>query len=169
MGSLLHANSASRRYSSYSYDEHIYAEPHVADTTGGTGPYTITGEDGSSDSSSTYEQGSAQAQKRTSRQSVVNRFHEEFDTIRNVIIGALMGTLREMIRQNMPNLAPHLEKAITSASHKLGAEPISPEMNYESEARNKNTKADAPASTSSDPHSSTSPSASYSPRRPSGI
>ena len=35
-----------------------------------------------------------------------------------------MGTLRTMVRQHMPAVAPKLEQAINSASAKLGAEPI---------------------------------------------
>jgi ElaB/YqjD/DUF883 family membrane-anchored ribosome-binding protein len=56
----------------------------------------------------------------------LGQFQDEFDIIKGAIVGTIMGTLREMIRQNMPNVAPTLEKAINSASRKMGAEPIEP-------------------------------------------
>jgi ElaB/YqjD/DUF883 family membrane-anchored ribosome-binding protein len=51
-------------------------------------------------------------------------FQEEWDALRGVALGTLMGTLRTMVRQHMPAVAPKLEQAINSASAKLGAEPI---------------------------------------------
>jgi ElaB/YqjD/DUF883 family membrane-anchored ribosome-binding protein len=51
-------------------------------------------------------------------------FQEEWDALKGVALGTLMGTLRTMVRQNMPTVAPKLEQAINSASAKLGAEPI---------------------------------------------
>jgi len=51
-------------------------------------------------------------------------FQEEWDALKGVALGTLMGTLRTMVRQHMPTVAPKLEQAINSASAKLGAEPI---------------------------------------------
>jgi len=51
-------------------------------------------------------------------------FQEEWDALKGVALGTLMGTLQTMVRQHMPAVAPKLEKAINSASAKLGAEPI---------------------------------------------
>jgi ElaB/YqjD/DUF883 family membrane-anchored ribosome-binding protein len=51
-------------------------------------------------------------------------FQEEWDALKGVALGTLMGTLRTMVRQHMPAVAPKLEQAINSASAKLGAEPI---------------------------------------------
>jgi ElaB/YqjD/DUF883 family membrane-anchored ribosome-binding protein len=49
---------------------------------------------------------------------------EEWDALKGVALRTLMGTLRTMVRQHMPTVAPKLEQAINSASAKLGAEPI---------------------------------------------
>jgi len=51
-------------------------------------------------------------------------FQEEWDALKGVALGTLMGTLRTMVRQNMPTVAPKLEQAINSVSAKLGVEPI---------------------------------------------
>jgi len=51
-------------------------------------------------------------------------FQEEWDSLKGVALGTLMGTLRTMVRQHMPTVAPKLEQAINSVSTKLGAEPI---------------------------------------------
>lgn len=55
---------------------------------------------------------------------VIGPFQEEWEALRGVALGTLMGTLRTMVRQNMPAVAPKLEQAINSASAKLGADPI---------------------------------------------
>jgi hypothetical protein len=51
-------------------------------------------------------------------------FQEEWDALKGIALGTLMGTLRTMVRQHMPAVAPKLEQAINSASAKLGTEPI---------------------------------------------
>jgi len=68
---------------------------------------------------------------RTSQQesgwwSGLGQFQEELNIVKGAVISTLVETVREMIRQNMPSVAPKLEKAIDSASQKLGAEPIKP-------------------------------------------
>jgi ElaB/YqjD/DUF883 family membrane-anchored ribosome-binding protein len=55
---------------------------------------------------------------------VTSQFQEEWDALKGIAVGTLMGTLRSMVRQHMPSVAPKLEQAINSASAKLGAEPI---------------------------------------------
>jgi hypothetical protein len=54
----------------------------------------------------------------------LGQFQEEYNMIKGAVISTLMGTAWEMIRQNIPSVAPKLEKAINSASQKLGAEPL---------------------------------------------
>jgi ElaB/YqjD/DUF883 family membrane-anchored ribosome-binding protein len=56
----------------------------------------------------------------------LGQFQDEFNMVKGAVISTIMGTVREMIRQNMPSVAPKLEKAIDSASQKLGAAPIEP-------------------------------------------
>jgi len=46
--------------------------------------------------------------------------------VKGAVMSVIVETVREMIRQNMPSVAPKLEKAIDSASQKLGAEPTKP-------------------------------------------
>jgi len=55
---------------------------------------------------------------------VTGQFQEEWDALKGIAVGTLMGTLRSMVREHMPSVAPKLERAINSASAKLGAEPI---------------------------------------------
>ncbi len=68
---------------------------------------------------------------RTSQQesgwwSGLGQFQDEFNMVKGAVISTIMGAVREMIRQNIPNVAPKLEKAIDSASQKLGGEPLEP-------------------------------------------
>jgi len=56
----------------------------------------------------------------------LGQFQDEFNMVKGAVISTIMGTVREMIRQNIPTMAPKLEKAINSASQKLGGEPIEP-------------------------------------------
>jgi hypothetical protein len=55
--------------------------------------------------------------------STLGQFKEEFDIIKGAVIGALMSNVRDVIKESMPNLAPQIEKAINSATAKLGAQP----------------------------------------------
>ena len=52
------------------------------------------------------------------------QFQEEWDTLKGIAVGTLMGSLQTMVRQHLPAMAPKIEQAIKSASAKLGAEPI---------------------------------------------
>ncbi len=56
--------------------------------------------------------------------STLSQFKEEFDMIKSAVISALMSNLRDMAKQSMPRIAPQLEKAIDSATTKLGAQPL---------------------------------------------
>jgi ElaB/YqjD/DUF883 family membrane-anchored ribosome-binding protein len=68
------------------------------------------------------------AKEQTSRQRQImgGRFQEEWDILRDVALGTLMGTIRSMVRQQMPTFAPHIEKILNRTSAKLGTEPIDP-------------------------------------------
>jgi uncharacterized protein YjbJ (UPF0337 family) len=68
------------------------------------------------------------AKEQTSRQRQIlgGRFQEEWNILRDVALGTLMGTIRSMVRQQMPTFAPHLEKILNRTSAKLGTEPIDP-------------------------------------------
>jgi ElaB/YqjD/DUF883 family membrane-anchored ribosome-binding protein len=54
----------------------------------------------------------------------LGQFQEEFDMIKGAVVGAMMSSLRDMVKQSMPSVAPQLKKAINSAATKLGAEPL---------------------------------------------
>jgi len=71
--------------------------------------------------------------RRTSQQesgwwSGLGQFQDEFNMVKGAVISTIMGAVREMIRQNIPSVAPKLEKVINSASQKLGGEPIEPSV-----------------------------------------
>jgi ElaB/YqjD/DUF883 family membrane-anchored ribosome-binding protein len=68
------------------------------------------------------------AQEHSSRQRKImgGQFQEEWNILRDVALGTLMGTIRAMVRQQMPTFAPHLEKILNRTSAKLGTEPIDP-------------------------------------------
>jgi ElaB/YqjD/DUF883 family membrane-anchored ribosome-binding protein len=59
-------------------------------------------------------------------QAVRGQFQEEWNILRDVALGTLMGTIRTMVRQQMPTFAPHIEKILNRTSAKLGTEPIEP-------------------------------------------
>lgn len=95
---------------------------------------------------------------------VLGPFQEEWEALRGVALGTLMGTLRTMVRQNMPAIAPKLELAINSASAKLGADPIDfPAEQDEHQKNNGHTQSQEAASSEG---LNSAPSAPYS--RPSG-
>lgn len=67
---------------------------------------------------------SSRAQRSGVWSSTLGQFGEEFNIIKGALIGALMGSVRDLVRQSLPNVAPQLEKAIDSATRKMGAKPI---------------------------------------------
>lgn len=115
-----------------------YAEENRSygtDTTSGTGLYSMTG--GSSpEAQPSYTQPSdtqpsytppsyARPERRGWWSSnVLGQFREEFDIIKGAMVTALMNNLRDILKQNMPSIAPQLEKAVNSATAKLGAQPL---------------------------------------------
>ena len=60
------------------------------------------------------------------RQIISGQFQEEWNILRDVALGTLLGTVRAMVRQQMPTFAPHIEKILNRTSAKLGTEPIEP-------------------------------------------
>jgi ElaB/YqjD/DUF883 family membrane-anchored ribosome-binding protein len=73
--------------------------------------------------SGSYQAAGAQPQSTGLWSGALGQFREEFDIVKSAVIGAVMSNVRDMVRQSMPRMAPQLEKAIDSASAKLGAEP----------------------------------------------
>jgi ElaB/YqjD/DUF883 family membrane-anchored ribosome-binding protein len=91
-------------------------------------------------------------------------FQEEWDALKGVALGTLMGTLRTMVRQNMPTVAPKLEQAINSAAAKLGAEPIDFPSAQDQSPENKGY---TQSRTSYTPEGQSSPASSFHGRSPS--
>jgi uncharacterized protein YjbJ (UPF0337 family) len=54
----------------------------------------------------------------------LGQFKEEFDMIKGAVIAALMSSVRDMVKESLPRIAPQLGKAIDSATAKLGGQPL---------------------------------------------
>ena len=125
LGSLMNRGDEGYRYSAYSTDS-MHNGNYVADTTSGTGPYSISGEE-----EGTATQANAvpsyHAQKQRSWGSALGQFQEEFDVVKGVVTSAVMGTvmktLQEMIRQNLPNMASQFDEAMNRIGKKWGVKP----------------------------------------------
>jgi ElaB/YqjD/DUF883 family membrane-anchored ribosome-binding protein len=69
---------------------------------------------------------SSPSQTRTSSlwDGTLGQFKEEFDMLKGAVIAALMSNVREIAKQSWPGIAPQVEKAIDSATAKLGGHPL---------------------------------------------
>ncbi len=65
-------------------------------------------------------------QSEQQQQSAPGKFSEEWNTLKSVAFGSVLGTLRTMARQQLPTLAPHLDSVFNRLAAKLGAEPLEP-------------------------------------------
>ena len=133
LGSLMNRDEG-RRYSSYSTDS-MHTGNYVADTTGGTGPYSISGEgDGTARQANVVPSYQA-PQKQGSWGSTLGQFQEEFDVVKGVVTSAVMGTvmktLQEMIRQNLPSMASQFDEAMNRIGKKWGVKPNEHDPNNE--------------------------------------
>jgi ElaB/YqjD/DUF883 family membrane-anchored ribosome-binding protein len=125
IGSLLNRGDEGRGYYSYSADS-MHTGNYVADTTGGTGPYSVSGEeDGTTNQANSVP--SYPAQKQRSWGSALGQFQEEFDVVKGVVTSAVMGTvmktLQEMIRQNLPSMTSQFDEAMNRIGKKWGVKP----------------------------------------------
>jgi hypothetical protein len=68
----------------------------------------------------------SQLQTRTSSlwQRTLGQFQDEVDMLKGAVIVALMRNVRDMAKQSLPGIAPHLEKAVESAAAKVGTSPL---------------------------------------------
>jgi len=133
LGSLMNRDEG-RRYSSYSTDS-MHTGNYVADTTGGTGPYSISGEgDGTARQANVVPSYQA-PQKQGSWGSTLGQFQEEFDVVKGVVTSAVMGTvmktLQEMIRQNLPSMTSQFDEAMNRIGKKWGVKPNENDPNHE--------------------------------------
>jgi len=122
LGGRFGRRSTPQQYSSYAPANTSY----VSDTTSGSGLYSMPGDANFDEEQSEQPETTAPStpHKRGRRGSLFGQFQEEFDVIKSALVGTLMGTVRELIKQNMPSVAPQLAKAINSATSKLGAQPV---------------------------------------------
>jgi hypothetical protein len=155
LGSLLGRLTRSEwRTNGYDYTDEVNGDTSFYATALAGGPNVYAEAEEEKYPESPKQPRSARASQRQGWWTGLGQFQEEFNLVKSAIIGTMMGTVREMIRQNMPAVAPTLEKAVTSASRKMGAEPIEPSpdrQKTESETR----KAPPPqAMTGSQPTSS---------------
>jgi hypothetical protein len=66
---------------------------------------------------------SAPAQQESTR--FLGKFDSELHKVKELLIGGLMGLVRDMVKQNLPPaLAPHVEQIMDSATSKLGGQPL---------------------------------------------
>jgi len=150
LGGMLSRRSNRARFSSY-----IPANTSpISGHTIGSGVYSMPGEASSNGESEEYTESRTRSQStdRSRQSSILGQFQDEFDLIKSAIIGTLMSTVREMIKQNMPSVAPYLEKAINSATTKLGAQPF--------ESTEQSSQSNAHSRSQAERHSSYRPSSS---------
>lgn len=55
----------------------------------------------------------------------VSQFKEEVDILKGALIGVIMYNVRELVKKQLPSVASQFERAIDSATKKLGGQPIS--------------------------------------------
>ncbi len=55
---------------------------------------------------------------------LLHQFDDEIQTAKQVAIGAAVGWLRDMAKESLPQLAPHIDEVMNSAAIKLGGKPI---------------------------------------------
>jgi ElaB/YqjD/DUF883 family membrane-anchored ribosome-binding protein len=134
VGSLLNRGDEDRRYYSYSGDS-VHTGNYVADTTGGTGPYSISGEEDGTARQANVVPSYQAPQKQSSWTGALGQFQEEFDVVKGVVTSAVMGTvmktLQEMIRQNIPGIASQFDEAMDRIGKKWGVKPNEHDSNHE--------------------------------------
>jgi hypothetical protein len=57
----------------------------------------------------------------------LGQFKEEFDVLKGALIGVVMHSVRELVKEQLPSVAPQLERAFDGATKKLGAQPVTAE------------------------------------------
>lgn len=83
------------------------------------------------------------------QQSAPGKFSEEWNILKSVAFGSVLGTLRTMARQQLPTLAPHLDTVFNRLSTQLGAEPVEPTGTQEQSQEQKQPHASAYQTSSS--------------------
>jgi len=129
LASFLQGGRESRPYSYYA-DSRLNSgsDADNASATGvytGAGLYAGTGEENTT--SGQERSNYTHSQTRSGWKSTLGQFQEEINLAKGVVTGAVistvMGTLQEMIRQNMPSMAAQFDKAVNQVAKKWGVEP----------------------------------------------
>jgi ElaB/YqjD/DUF883 family membrane-anchored ribosome-binding protein len=143
LANFLHRGPEARGSSSYA--THRQNGRGVADVSreaGLTAMYTVAGDENITDSFKSSA--NAQSQKQQSWGNALGFIHEEFiDVMKGAVLSTVMGTVREMIRQNMPNIIAPFDKMVSNVSKKLGTEPLDLHTNREQTTGNGHMPANA--------------------------
>lgn len=71
-----------------------------------------------------YSPSAAQPSKPGVLGRLLHQFDDEIEQVKGVAIGALMGVVRDLVKQSLPKLAPQIEEVMNSATSKLGGRPV---------------------------------------------
>lgn len=64
------------------------------------------------------------SEQRQPREHTLGQFHEEWEALKSVALGTVMGALQAVVRQQIPGLASQINNVLNRMAAKLGAEPI---------------------------------------------
>jgi ElaB/YqjD/DUF883 family membrane-anchored ribosome-binding protein len=139
LANFLHNGHESRGSSSYA--THTQNGRSVADASrdaGLTAMYTVAEE--SSITNSSQSSANPQPPQQQSWGHAFGILQEEFvDVMKGTVLSTVMGTAREMIRQNMPNIIAPFDKMVDKVAKKLGTESLVPHTNGEQTTGNSHT------------------------------
>jgi ElaB/YqjD/DUF883 family membrane-anchored ribosome-binding protein len=148
LANLMYGGHETRPYSYYA-DSRLKGgyDAEDASATGvytGAGLYTGTDEENATASQEHQKYTHPHAQRGWGN--TLGQFQEEFDLAKGVVAGAVistvMGTLQEMIRQNIPSMASHFDKVVNRVTKKWGAEPGESATNNKSMTRSGQAQSD---------------------------
>ncbi|MBI2810834.1 MAG: hypothetical protein HYX67_08410 [Candidatus Melainabacteria bacterium] len=131
LANFLHNGRESRGFSPYApYPQNSRSVADVSKDAGLTAMYSVAGDEGVTNSSQPPV--NPQPQQQQSWGHTFGVLQEEFvDVMKGAVLSTVMGTAREMIRQNMPNIIAPFDKMVDKVSKKLGTESLVPHTNGE--------------------------------------
>ena len=148
LASFLHGGPETRRYSYYA-DSRLKGGDD-ADNANATGVYTGAGLYTGEENTTSGQEHSNYTRPQTQggwRRTLGQQFQEEIDLAKGVVTGAVistvMGTLQEMIRQNIPSVASHFDKVVNRVAKKWGVEPRESATNHKSMPTSGQAQSDA--------------------------
>jgi hypothetical protein len=152
LAGLLYRSRAARGSSAYAtHTQNSSSAEDASRKAGLTAMYTVAGDEDFTENAGPAAQ--SQTQKQQNWGNALGVFQEEFvDVIKNAVMGTVAGTMREMIRQNMPSIVAPFDKIVNNVSKKLGTETPDPHKNREQADKNGHTPVNASSTAGS--HSS---------------